>query len=102
VNNVLLTAQDVMRSLNNKNVVIVDARSRKEYVGYELRAARRGHIPSAVNIDWNGYTKKDVFKSRQKLSKIYSKIPKNSQIITYCQGGYKGCKRIYCIENVRL
>ena len=26
---VLATAQDVMRSLNNKNVVIVDARSRK-------------------------------------------------------------------------
>jgi len=86
---ILATAHEVMRSLNNKNVVMVDARSRNEYVGHEVRAARRGHIPSAVNIDWNENIEKDLFKSKQKLSKIYSKIPKNSQIITYCQGGYR-------------
>lgn len=95
---ILATAQDVMRSLNNKNVVLVDARSRKEYVGYEVRASRRGHIPSAVNIDWNGNIEKDVFKSKQKLSKIYSKIPKNSQIITYCQGGYRAAHAFVALK----
>jgi thiosulfate/3-mercaptopyruvate sulfurtransferase len=95
---ILATAQDVMRSLDNKNVVIVDARSRKEYNGYEVRAARRGHIPSAVNIDWNGNIEKDVFKSKQKLSKIYSKIPKNSQIITYCQGGYRAAHAFVALK----
>jgi thiosulfate/3-mercaptopyruvate sulfurtransferase len=95
---ILATAQDVMRSLNNKNVVIVDARSRKEYGGYEVRAARRGHIPSAVNIDWNENIEKDVFKSKQKLSKTYSKIPKNSQIITYCQGGYRAANAFLALK----
>jgi thiosulfate/3-mercaptopyruvate sulfurtransferase len=97
---ILAIAQDVMRSLNNKNVVIVDARSRKEYVGYEVRAARRGHIPSAVNIDWNGNIEKDVYKSKEKLSKIYSKIPKNSQIITYCQGGYRAAHAFVALKTL--
>jgi thiosulfate/3-mercaptopyruvate sulfurtransferase len=79
----------VSQSINNKNVVIVDARSRQEYDGSEVRAARRGHIPSAKNIDWTRNVQNSIFKSKEKLSKIYSKIPKNAQIITYCQGGYR-------------
>ena len=102
---VIADTNEVNRSLSNKNVVIVDARSRQEYDGSEVRAARRGHIPSAVNIDWEDNVEKAVFKSKQKLLKIYSKIPEDSQIITYCQGGYRaanafvalkilGCKKV--------
>jgi thiosulfate/3-mercaptopyruvate sulfurtransferase len=69
--------------------VIVDTRSREEYDGYELRAPRRGHTPSAVNIDWTNNIQNSVFKSKQNLSKIYSKIPKDATVITYCQGGHR-------------
>jgi thiosulfate/3-mercaptopyruvate sulfurtransferase len=86
---VIADATEVNKSIGNKNIKIVDARSREEYVGSVVRAARKGHIPSAINIDWDRNIEKDVFKSKQKLSKIYSKIPKNSQVITYCQGGYR-------------
>jgi len=86
---ILADAAYVSRSINNKNVVIVDARSRQEYDGSEVRAARRGHIQSAKNIDWTRNVQNSIFKSKEKLSKIYSKIPKNAQIITYCQGGYR-------------
>lgn len=86
---VLATANEVKRSLNNKKVSIVDARSREEFTGSEVRAIRRGHIPSAVNIDWENNIKNSNFKSKRKLSGIYSDIPKNAQIITYCQGGYR-------------
>ena len=67
----------------------MDARSKEEYDGSEVRAARRGHIPSAVNIDWTNNIQKSVFKSKQKLSKIYSNIPKDTTVIPYCQGGYR-------------
>jgi thiosulfate/3-mercaptopyruvate sulfurtransferase len=86
---ILADANEVWQSLGNKNVVIVDARSREEYDGIEVRAARRGHIPSAVNIDWSRNVHNGIFKSNEKLSKIYSKIPKDIKIITYCQGGYR-------------
>ena len=95
---VIAVANEVNKSISNKNVTIVDARSREEYVGSDVRATRRGHIPSAVNIDWIRNIEKDVFKSKQKLSKIYSKIPKNSYVITYCQGGYRAAHAFVALK----
>jgi thiosulfate/3-mercaptopyruvate sulfurtransferase len=95
---VIADANEVKKSIRNKNVTIVDARSREEYVGSEVRAARRGHIPSAVNIDWEDNVEKAVFKSKEKLSKIYSNIPKNSQVITYCQGGYRASNAFIALK----
>jgi thiosulfate/3-mercaptopyruvate sulfurtransferase len=84
---IIADMNEASKSLNNKNAIIVDTRSREEYDGSEIRAARRGHIPSAANIDWTRNIENSIFKSKEKLSKTYSKIPKNSQVITYCQGG---------------
>ncbi|TLX85405.1 MAG: sulfurtransferase [Thaumarchaeota archaeon] len=86
---IIADTNEVNRSIGNKNVVIVDARSREEFNGSEVRAARRGHIPSAVNIDWKTNIENSIFKSTERLSKIYPKIPKDAKIITYCQGGYR-------------
>jgi thiosulfate/3-mercaptopyruvate sulfurtransferase len=86
---IIADAKEVMRSISNKNVVIVDARSTQEFNGSEVRAARRGHIPSAVSIDWRRNIENSTFKSKDELSKIYSEIPKDAKVITYCQGGYR-------------
>lgn len=95
---ILADANEVRRSLKNKNVIIVDARSKEEYGGSEVRGARRGHIPTAVNIDWNRNIGNDSFKSKENLSMIYSKIPKNAQIITYCQGGYRAANAFLVLK----
>jgi thiosulfate/3-mercaptopyruvate sulfurtransferase len=95
---ILADAYDVRRSLGRKNVIIVDARSREEYNGTEVRGARRGHIPRAVNIDWVRNIENDSFKSKHKLTKIYSRIPKTAQIITYCQGGYRAANAFLVLK----
>lgn len=95
---ILADVKDVRRSLWKKNVIIVDARSREEYEGSEVRGARRGHIPTAVNIDWTRNIGNDSFKSKHKLAKIYSKIPKTAQIITYCQGGYRAANAFLVLK----
>jgi thiosulfate/3-mercaptopyruvate sulfurtransferase len=87
--NILADANEVKKSMYKKDVVILDVRSKQEYDGSEIRAARRGHIPSSVNIDWTRNVHNGIFKSNEKLSKMYSKIPKDVKIITYCQGGYR-------------
>ena len=97
---VIADANEVRRSLKNKDVVIVDARSMEEYDGSEVRAARRGHIPTAVNIDWTRNIENSAFKSNQKLSKIYSKIPKNVQVITYCHGGYRAANAFVVLRKL--
>ncbi len=42
----------LLQYLNDPNVVLVDARSPAEFRGEDVRAARGGHIPGAVNLDW--------------------------------------------------
>lgn len=95
---VIADANEVNKSIRNKNVKIVDARSRQEYDGSDIRAARRGHVPSAVNIDWTRNIENVVFKNKEKLSKIYSIVPKNSQVITYCQGGYRAANTFIVLK----
>jgi thiosulfate/3-mercaptopyruvate sulfurtransferase len=95
---VIADANEVRRSLSNKNVKIVDARSKGEFNGSDVRASRRGHIPSAININWEHNIENDIFKSKEKLSKIYLKVPKNSKVITYCQGGYRAANAFVVLK----
>ena len=95
---ILADANEVKRSLEKRNVVIVDARSREEYSGSEVRGARRGHVPRAVNIDYARNIGNDSFKSKHRLAKIYSNIPKTAQIITYCQGGYRAANAFLVLK----
>ena len=95
---VLATVKEIKGSLNNKNVSIVDARSSKEFDGSDVRAVRRGHVPSAINIDWENNIENGEFKSNSKLSRIYSDVPKKSQIITYCQGGYRAANTFLVLK----
>lgn len=47
-----VTAEELMTELGDPNLAIWDARSRPEYTGERVVAARGGHIPGAVNLDW--------------------------------------------------
>jgi thiosulfate/3-mercaptopyruvate sulfurtransferase len=47
-----VTADEVLARLDDADVVIWDARSFDEYVGRRVNAARGGHIPGAVHLDW--------------------------------------------------
>lgn len=97
-NKVLATAREMKRSLKDKNVLIVDARSSEEFNGSDVRALRRGHIPGATNINWEENIENGAFKSKTRLSRIYSEIPKNSQIVTYCQGGYRAANAFLVLK----
>ena len=42
----------ILSHLNDSSMVVLDCRSAAEYDGSDVRAARGGHIPGAVNMDW--------------------------------------------------
>ena len=92
---------------NLDNVKILDARSTGEYDGSTIRAAQSGHIPNAINIDWNQNISDDgTFKNDEELSKMYD-YPKDSEIVTYCQGAYRAANTFLVLkklgfENVRV
>lgn len=43
----------VMAHLCDPDVLLLDTRSAGEYAGFDVRAARGGHIPGAINLDWS-------------------------------------------------
>jgi thiosulfate/3-mercaptopyruvate sulfurtransferase len=103
--------------IKSKRSFIIDARSKDEYDGSTIRAAHAGHIPTAINIDWNdnidhgggdnGGCSDGIFKSRDKLEQMYNKIPKDAEVITYCQGGYRAANSFVVLKmlgykNVRM
>jgi thiosulfate/3-mercaptopyruvate sulfurtransferase len=95
---VLATFNEVERSIKRADSVIVDARTKEEFAGRHIRAARAGHIPSAINIDWEENIEEGSFKTRPDLSKLYSRIPKDSKIVTYCQGGYRAAHTFLALK----
>lgn len=81
---------DVLTSLEDPAVAIWDARSAEEYRGDKLVAARGGHIPGAVNIDWlelidrdNNMRLIDLDELQQRLNTLG--LSKDKTIITHCQ-----------------
>ena len=85
---------------NLDRVKIIDARSPEEYDGSLVRAARPGHIPNSINIDWSLNINKDgTFKSNGDLSKIYD-MPRDTEVITYCQGAYRAANTFLALKKL--
>jgi thiosulfate/3-mercaptopyruvate sulfurtransferase len=99
INSEIISGFEYIRD-NLNSVKILDARSTGEYDGSMVRAARSGHIPNAINIDWNQNINEDgTFKNDDELSKIYD-FPKDSEIITYCQGAYRAANSFLVLKKL--
>ncbi|HSB56765.1 MAG TPA: sulfurtransferase [Nitrosopumilaceae archaeon] len=86
---------------NLDKIKLVDSRTKEEFNGIEIRAARGGHIPNAVNIDWKlNITEDGIMKNNQSLSELYQQISKDEEIVTYCQGGYRAANSFLALKKL--
>lgn len=79
---------DVMESLEDPTTVVWDARSPEEYAGTRVVAARGGHIPGAVNLDWvELMDRHNNLKLKTDLQQLVSQrgFEPDIKIITHCQ-----------------
>lgn len=85
---------------NLNKIKIIDARTKEEYNGTVIRAARRGHIPKAVSIDWTLNINEDgTMKSKEDLAKLFN-FSKNDEVVTYCQGGYRAANSFVALKRL--
>ena len=84
---------------NIGKITIIDARSKDEFEGTIPRAARGGHIPTAINIDWNKNLEDGSFKNDEGLASLYE-MSKDTQIVTYCQGAYRAANSFLALEKI--
>ncbi len=90
---VLATWRDVAGALEREDAVILDTRSDGEYFGTNVRAKRGGAIPGAKHIEWTkNLDVRGEFKPAAELQRMYQQagITPDREVITYCQGGYRG------------
>ena len=99
INSEIITGFEYIK--NNLDVLkIIDARSIGEFDGSIVRAAQMGHIPNSQNIDWNqNITSDGNFKDDEELSLIYD-IPKDQEIVTYCQGAYRAANSFLVLKKL--
>ena len=79
---------DVMAAIVGADSVIWDVRSAKEYAGLRSGSARRGHIPGAVNLDWE--LLKDANRQLRLIDNLEAVADslglfQAEQVITHCQ-----------------
>ena len=87
-------ADYIMAHLNQTNFCILDTRSENEFTGADQRAARAGHIPGAINLDWlriKNPQDAERLKSPAELEKILSELglSQDQEIITHCHSHHR-------------
>jgi len=106
-------AKWLSENLKSKDILVLDARSDKEYV--------KGHIPGAINVAWQGFSNMEgkpgdkgwgVVLSDDKLSEKLSAIgvDKNKTIVVYCDskngwgedGRFVWMLKMSGIENAKM
>lgn len=99
----LVTKDQVLRSLTDKSLQIVDARSEKEFCGIDLKEnARGGAIPGAKHLDWSNLvdpaTKR--FKSPEELKRIFDKagIDLGRPTASHCQSGGRASVMAFALD----
>ncbi len=89
----LATWQYVLDNLANPTVQIVDARPTASYTGDAAATdLHAGHIPGALNLDWNNLVETDaprIFKNADKLQEAFDAtgLNRDKEIIVYCGSG---------------
>ena len=85
---VVAEKEEVKASINDDSVLVWDARSPEEYNGTRRFAARGGHVPGAINLDWlELIDQKRHLKLIKNVPEIISEagFTKAGTIITHCQ-----------------
>ncbi|MGF1671591.1 MAG: sulfurtransferase [Balneolaceae bacterium] len=93
----------IMEAVNDPDKIIFDVRSEGEYTGEVKRAERSGHIPNAVNLEWNNVLQDgDIpyFKPAQEIQELFAfkGITPEKEIIPHCQTNVRGSHAYFTLR----
>lgn len=104
---VVASLDDVRGLLAESSGTIVDVRSPGEYLGVQTSAARNGHIPGAINIDWtnNLQASQDgipLLRSDEELRQMYQEaaVTPDKHVVVYCQSGSRATETFLVLQKL--
>jgi thiosulfate/3-mercaptopyruvate sulfurtransferase len=98
----LATKERLLRSLNNRDLQIVDSRSFAEHCGQDLGKNKRGGaIPGAKHLEWTDLIDKESgrFKSKDQLKALFeeAEISLDQPTATHCQSGGRSSVMVFAM-----
>lgn len=95
----------ILSRLDEPQTAIVDTRSPREFAGTDVRAARGGHIPGAVNMEWtdvmNPAQHRTLKSENQIRAMLESKgITADKEIIVYCQTHHRSAHTYTLLKHL--
>jgi thiosulfate/3-mercaptopyruvate sulfurtransferase len=93
----------ILQHLNDPSVALLDARSIEEYTGERRFSARGGHIPGAVNIDWQLLMDQDRNLRLKPVSVLRAMLEErgvtpDKTIVTYCQTHHRSALSYFVLN----
>ncbi len=102
----------IRNNINNKDIIVIDARSSKRFLGIEKEPRKNlksGNIPGSINIPYSSLSRNGRFLSYKDLGEVFkNKITlKKQKIICSCGSGITACNLIFALDilgynNVKL
>lgn len=95
--------QYVVDHVGDSSTLFCDVRGPKEYAGTDVRSARGGHVPGAINVEWSNAVNPDgTFRDAVSLAELYRKagFSPDKEIITYCQTGVRGAHTWFVLHEL--
>ncbi len=97
----LATREEIESHLSHDGFAVIDVRTREEYAGTDVRAARGGHIPGAQHVFWqDAVTPDGPFKSKEELAELYAAVPRNGAVAVHCQLGMRSAHTWFVLRHV--
>jgi thiosulfate/3-mercaptopyruvate sulfurtransferase len=90
--NIIATMDQVNRAIAGSTAILVDVRSPEEFEGTAASNLRKGHIPSAINLEYKNVLNPDgTLKSKDELAQLFSSagIPGSKEVILYCESSVR-------------
>lgn len=104
---VLANADELRQAIGDENSIILDVRSPAEYLGLQRGAARNGHIPGAVNVDWVNNLVRDAdavvrLQNDDELRDLYVRAgaTPDKRIYVHCQAGGRAAQTFLVLEKL--
>ncbi|MEE8109541.1 MAG: sulfurtransferase [bacterium] len=98
----VITAEEIRAKLGDRNVVLVDARSRPEYSGIRRFLPRGGHIPGAVHVEWSESLAglPGSWLPREELTRLYESrgVTHDKEVIPYCQTFHRAAHTYFTLR----
>lgn len=101
----LATKNEIVNRLTDPALTLLDARTPEEYDGSKIRAAKRGHIPGAVNLNWTDTMDKNRNLRLLPDAELHNmltarNISAEQEVIAYCHTHHRSSHSYFMLKHL--